>query len=323
MYGTYWKALSFDYKIRYRNSIIEDRIILWLVEVFLFAGAFVDISPPENLFLYFFYISWMQMHPRKSQNVNNYRKSSDLSEGINRTSLKLVPTRKHHKLSFPSLPGLDNTEELVFLEQLEANKILMCLFLLAWAEPKSQLVQVTYHCRHGWSPVSSRLCTLRRFCGRNSQVNVVVSSRDVGCIELSNVTGFILNVPSNMRWGPFRLPLKRQHWIGVREVGGIYYNLDSKLRSPQPIGNSDELRWEWRHLSADTLGLARWNFGLVLLWIPFWMECASRAVTRGYLFFQWHGLIRCGICWRLQRLGVTQEAFCFSVIDQRRKICSW
>lgn len=66
--------------------------------------------------------------------------------------------------------------------------------------------------------------------------------RNVGSIELSNVTGFILNVPSNMRWGPFRLPLKRQHWIGVREVGGIYYNLDSKLRGPQPIGNSDELR---------------------------------------------------------------------------------
>lgn len=71
---------------------------------------------------------------------------------------------------------------------------------------------------------------------------VLASFRDVGCIELSNVTGFILNVPSNMRWGPFRLPLKRQHWIGVREVGGIYYNLDSKLRGPQAIGNSDELR---------------------------------------------------------------------------------
>ncbi|XP_021436877.2 josephin-1 isoform X2 [Oncorhynchus mykiss] len=41
--------------------------------------------------------------------------------------------------------------------------------------------------------------------------------RDVGSIALSNVTGFILNVPSNLRWGPLRLPLKRQHWIGVRE----------------------------------------------------------------------------------------------------------
>lgn len=66
--------------------------------------------------------------------------------------------------------------------------------------------------------------------------------RDVGSIELSNVEGFILNVPSNLRWGPLRLPLKRQHWIGVREVGGVYYNLDSKLRNPQPIGSPDELR---------------------------------------------------------------------------------
>ncbi|XP_069578287.1 josephin-1 [Brachyistius frenatus] len=66
--------------------------------------------------------------------------------------------------------------------------------------------------------------------------------RDVGSIELSNVEGFILNVPSNLRWGPLRLPLKRQHWIGVKEVGGVYYNLDSKLRNPQPIGDPDELK---------------------------------------------------------------------------------
>lgn len=66
--------------------------------------------------------------------------------------------------------------------------------------------------------------------------------RDVGSIELPNVTGFILNVPSNLRWGPFRLPLKRQHWIGVRQVAGTYYNLDSKLRSPQNIGCPEELR---------------------------------------------------------------------------------
>lgn len=66
--------------------------------------------------------------------------------------------------------------------------------------------------------------------------------RDVGSIALPNITGFILNVPSNLRWGPLRLPLKRQHWIGVREVGGVYYNLDSKLRSPHAIGTADELR---------------------------------------------------------------------------------
>ncbi|KAL0983992.1 hypothetical protein UPYG_G00135610 [Umbra pygmaea] len=71
--------------------------------------------------------------------------------------------------------------------------------------------------------------------------------RDVSSIALSNVTGFILNVPSNLRWGLLRLPLKRQHWIGVRDVGRVYYNLDSKLRSPHPIGNADELRKFLRH----------------------------------------------------------------------------
>lgn len=71
--------------------------------------------------------------------------------------------------------------------------------------------------------------------------------RDVSSIALLNVTGFILNVPSNLRWGPLRLPLKRQHWIGVKEVDGVYYNLDSKLRNPHPIGTADELRKFLRH----------------------------------------------------------------------------
>ncbi|KAL3051123.1 hypothetical protein OYC64_001407 [Pagothenia borchgrevinki] len=59
--------------------------------------------------------------------------------------------------------------------------------------------------------------------------------RDVGSIELSNVTGFILNVPSNLRWGPLMLPLKRQHWMGVREVGGGL--LQPGLQAAQPSAN--------------------------------------------------------------------------------------
>lgn len=120
---------------------------------------------------------------------------------------------------------------------------------------RTQIVKKS--CTLTTQPVSSVLrcvyATARPACTRNPQKSppalrfpvadaVVAPFRDVGCIELSNVTGFILNVPSNMRWGPFRLPLKRQHWIGVREVGGTYYNLDSKLRGPQAIGNPDELR---------------------------------------------------------------------------------
>lgn len=66
--------------------------------------------------------------------------------------------------------------------------------------------------------------------------------RDVDSIAFGNVVGLILNIPSSMRWGPLQLPLKRKHWIGVRQVAGVYYNLDSKLKAPQRIGYEDELR---------------------------------------------------------------------------------
>ncbi|XP_068107883.1 josephin-1 [Hyperolius riggenbachi] len=66
--------------------------------------------------------------------------------------------------------------------------------------------------------------------------------RDVGLISLSNVTGFIMNLPSSLSWGPLKLPLKRQHWICVRQVGGTYFNLDSKLKRPERIGSDEDLR---------------------------------------------------------------------------------
>uniref|UniRef100_A0A8C4QFN9 Josephin-2 n=1 Tax=Eptatretus burgeri TaxID=7764 RepID=A0A8C4QFN9_EPTBU len=66
--------------------------------------------------------------------------------------------------------------------------------------------------------------------------------RDVDGIAFGNVLGLILNIPSGMRWGPLQLPLKRKHWISVRQINGCYYNLDSKLKAPQRIGSEDELR---------------------------------------------------------------------------------
>ncbi|KAL0625368.1 Josephin-1 [Plecturocebus cupreus] len=71
--------------------------------------------------------------------------------------------------------------------------------------------------------------------------------RDVGVIALTNVMGFIMNLPSSLCWGPLKLPLKRQHWICVREVGGAYYNLDSKLKMPEWIGGESELRKFLKH----------------------------------------------------------------------------
>uniref|UniRef100_A0A6B0V3A1 ubiquitinyl hydrolase 1 n=1 Tax=Ixodes ricinus TaxID=34613 RepID=A0A6B0V3A1_IXORI len=84
----------------------------------------------------------------------------------------------------------------------------------------------------------------------NYDVNVIMSAlqlrgyeaiwfdkrKDPTCIDLSKIVGFILNVPSEMKFGFLQFPLSRKHWIAVREVEGTFYNLDSKLEAPSPIG---------------------------------------------------------------------------------------
>lgn len=60
--------------------------------------------------------------------------------------------------------------------------------------------------------------------------------RDPRCLCLDNIKGFILNVPSEYKLGFVLLPLKRRHWIALKKINGAFYNLDSKLDSPQLIG---------------------------------------------------------------------------------------
>ncbi|XP_072422682.1 LOW QUALITY PROTEIN: josephin-2-like [Chiloscyllium punctatum] len=66
--------------------------------------------------------------------------------------------------------------------------------------------------------------------------------RSVSSLVLSRIYGFILNIPSNMALGFLSLPMKRKHWVTVRQVEGTYYNLDSKLKTPARIGNDEQLR---------------------------------------------------------------------------------
>ncbi|XP_076666009.1 josephin domain containing isoform X1 [Andrena cerasifolii] len=65
--------------------------------------------------------------------------------------------------------------------------------------------------------------------------------RDLNCLCLDNIEGFILNVPAEYKLGFILLPLKRRHWIALRKIHGTFYNLDSKLDSPQLIGKESDL----------------------------------------------------------------------------------
>lgn len=54
--------------------------------------------------------------------------------------------------------------------------------------------------------------------------------------------GFILNVPSDYRFGFVVLPFRKRHWIAIRLIGDTFWNLDSKLSAPERIGDEAELR---------------------------------------------------------------------------------
>nr|XP_041568903.1 josephin-2 [Taeniopygia guttata] len=61
-------------------------------------------------------------------------------------------------------------------------------------------------------------------------------------LSLPHVLGLLLNVPSRVRLGALALPLCRPHWLCVRRLGDTFYNLDSKLPAPAPIGAETQLR---------------------------------------------------------------------------------
>ena len=58
---------------------------------------------------------------------------------------------------------------------------------------------------------------------------------------MDNIKGFIMNIPSEMKVGFVRLPIRRKHWICIRQVNSKYYNLDSKLDFPQLIGSESDV----------------------------------------------------------------------------------
>lgn len=64
--------------------------------------------------------------------------------------------------------------------------------------------------------------------------------KDPGDIEFNDkrIVGFILNVPSEYKFGFVSLPLHhRRHWCSLKKVGNAYYSLDSKLKDPLKIGS--------------------------------------------------------------------------------------
>ncbi|XP_062033096.1 josephin-2 isoform X1 [Lepus europaeus] len=112
-------------------------------------------------------------------------------------------------------------------------------------------------CRRHLLAPDSRLNPHRSFLGTgNYDVNVIMAAlqglglaavwwdrrRPLSQLALPQVLGLILNLPSPVSLGLLSLPLRRRHWVALRQVGGVYYNLDSKLRAPEALGDEDGVR---------------------------------------------------------------------------------
>lgn len=126
------------------------------------------------------------------------------------------------------------------------------LFQDAYAFSKTQLDSICYALSpdNWFNPHKSLLGT------GNYDINVIMAAlttkgcapvwfdkrKDPNIVALDAVVGFILNVPSEYRLGPVQLPLRRKHWVAIRSIRGVYYNLDSKLEHPEIIGKENELR---------------------------------------------------------------------------------
>lgn len=73
--------------------------------------------------------------------------------------------------------------------------------------------------------------------------------KDLSSLPLCDIFGFILNIPNTpSSTSPFnyipsqaRVWSSQKHWITIKKIGPSYYNLDSKLESPQVIGDDAEL----------------------------------------------------------------------------------
>ena len=60
--------------------------------------------------------------------------------------------------------------------------------------------------------------------------------RDISAesLDLKRVMGLIINKETNRAMG-------MKHWFCIRKINGIFYNLDSLIRSPYPFLSLDEL----------------------------------------------------------------------------------
>ncbi|PKI66457.1 josephin-like protein [Punica granatum] len=108
--------------------------------------------------------------------------------------------------------------------------------------------------KEAWTPLSVLFKPHHNTLTGNYDINVLISAleskgksvvwhdRRYGAssigLDHERLMGIVLNVPVRRYAGLWRT----RHWITVRKIDGVWYNLDSDLRSPQAFENAEEAK---------------------------------------------------------------------------------
>lgn len=71
-----------------------------------------------------------------------------------------------------------------------------------------------------------------------------VCPRDPSILNLDHIFGFILNIPNeNDLWKSLAtlFTASKRHWITIKAINSLFYNLDSKLKEPVLLGDANQL----------------------------------------------------------------------------------
>ena len=127
---------------------------------------------------------------------------------------------------------LDSTFNHFWLPQAQLDNLCYELSPSTWFNPhKSMLGLGNYDVNVLTAALNTKECDTVWFDKRKEPRSVVNLDKLIGCI---------LNVPNDWKIGWLALPLNRRHWIALKDIGGVWYNLDSKMKEPEAIGSKDD-----------------------------------------------------------------------------------
>lgn len=111
--------------------------------------------------------------------------------------------------------------------------------------------------KEAWTPMSVLFKRHHNVLTGNYDINVLIAALEgkekvvawhdrrngASSIELDdgseeNLMGIVLNVPVRRYAGLWR----SRHWVAVRKINGVWYNLDSDLVTPRPFKDAGEVR---------------------------------------------------------------------------------